>query len=66
MRKTNSIHTPLSSNVNGVTGSFKITEMWSDHYKALLNSVKNETDKFSVQTYVNNSNLGSDDHTVKP
>ena len=66
VRKSNSIHTPLSSNVNGVTGSSKITEMWSDHYKALLNSVKNETDKFSVQTYVNNSNLGCDDHTVQP
>ena len=31
VRKSNSIHTPLSSNVNGVTGSSKITEMWSDH-----------------------------------
>ena len=64
VRKT--IHTPLSSNVNGVTGSFKITEMLSDHYKTLLNSVKNEADNFYVQTYVNNSNLGCDDHIVKP
>ena len=40
--KTKSIHTPLASNVNGVTGRpcSKITEMGSDYYKTLPNSVK--------------------------
>ena len=43
IQKSNNIRVPLASTVGGVTGESEIAEMWQDHYKSILNSVKNNT-----------------------
>ena len=43
IRKSNNVRVPLASTVGGVTGESEIAEMWQDHYKSILNSVKNNT-----------------------
>ena len=52
--KMNNVRAPLATNINEATGS-SITEMWGKHYSALLNSVKNVSDKPSVISHINNS-----------
>ena len=36
---------PLTTTINGVTGECNIADMWQDHYKSILNSVKNSSQK---------------------
>ena len=43
IRKSNNVRVPLASTVGGVTGESEFAEMWQDHYKSILNSVKNNT-----------------------
>ena len=43
IRKSNNVRVPLASTVGGVTGESEIAELWQDHYKLILNSVKNNT-----------------------
>ena len=46
--KSNNSRVPLATTIGGVTGENEIAEMWQDHYKSILNSVKNN----SKQEYV--------------
>ena len=43
IRKSNNVSVPLAPTVGGVTGESEIAEMWHDHYKSIINSVKNNT-----------------------
>ena len=43
IQKSNNVRVPLASSVGLVTGESEIAEMWQDHYKSILNSVKNNT-----------------------
>ena len=43
IRKPNNVRVPLASTFGGVTGESEIAEMWQDHYKSILNSLKNNT-----------------------
>ena len=43
IRKSNNVRVPLAFTVGGVTVESEIAEMWQDHYKSILNSVKNNT-----------------------
>ena len=62
--KINNLRTPLPSNVNGVTGHGNITDMWSKHYEALLNSIKHESEKASVIAHINDNSTCSDNLVV--
>ena len=48
----NNKHLPLSSTVGGATGCHEVATMWADHFSKLLNSVKNEKYKKSVEQSV--------------
>ena len=62
--KINKVRTPLPSNVNAVTGSDNITDMWSNHYQSLLNSIKNESKKSCVLAHINDNSTYSDNFSV--
>ena len=40
IRKSNNARVPLATTIGGITGENEIAEMWQDHYKSILNSVK--------------------------
>ena len=40
INKSNTTRVPLATTIDGVTGDSEIAEMWQDHYKTILNSVK--------------------------
>ena len=40
IRTTNNVGVPLATTIGGITGENEIAEMWQDHYKSILNSVK--------------------------
>ena len=40
INKSNNTRVPLATTIGGVTDENEIAEMWQDHYKSILNSVK--------------------------
>ena len=44
---------PLGTTIDGVTGENEIAEMWQDHYKSILNSVKNNSKQEYVTDKIN-------------
>ena len=53
IRKSNNVRVPLPSMIDGCTGDKNIADMWQDHYKSILNSVKNTTHKKFVYDKLN-------------
>ena len=50
IRKSNNARVPLATTIGGITGENEIAEMWQDHYKSILSSVKTN----SRQQFVTN------------
>ena len=44
---------PLATTIGGVTGETDIAEMWQDHYKSILNSVKGNLQQHFVTSKIN-------------
>ena len=44
---------PLATTIGGVTGETDIPEMWQDHYKSILNSVKGNFQQHFVSSKIN-------------
>ena len=53
IRKENSARVPLATTIGGVTGETDIAEMWQDHYKSILNSVKGNLQQHFVTSKIN-------------
>ena len=53
IRKENSARVPLATTIGGVTGETDIAEMWQDHYKSILNSVKGNLQQQFVTSKIN-------------
>ena len=45
IRKHINTRVSLATTINGVTGECNIADMWQDHYKSILNRVKNSSQK---------------------
>ena len=50
IQKENNARVPLATTIGGVTGDTDIAEMWQDHYKSILNSVKGNSHQHFVTT----------------
>ena len=50
IRKSNNARVPLATTIGGITGENEIAEMWQNHYKSILSSVKTN----SRQQFVTN------------
>ena len=53
IRKENSARVPLATTIGDVTGETDIAEMWQDHYKSILNSVKGNLQQHFVKSKIN-------------
>ena len=46
--KSNNTRVPLATTIGGVTGENEIADIWQDHYKSILNSVKNNSKQAKI------------------
>ena len=53
IRKENSARVPLATIIGGVTCETNIVEMWQDHYKSILISVKGNLQQHFVTSKIN-------------
>ena len=59
VKKSYNNKVPLSTNVDGCTGEEKITTMWQEHYKNLLNCIK--TNQYQADVAENCTNIHTND-----
>ena len=52
IKRINNSNSTLSNTVNGSTGEANIAAMWKTHYSGILNSNKDESYKYKVQSFV--------------
>ena len=53
IRKHNSTKVPLATTIYGVTDECNIADMWQDHYKSILNSMKKSSQKHFLTDKIN-------------